>query len=316
MTTHPELDRSPARASPAAVPVPEGQILRGESLLVRYANFVKLPHTLFALPFALLGVLAAAQSATVTWRVLGLVIVAFSSARWVAMGFNRIADRGFDALNPRNRHRELPQGTLSVGQAWASVVVAAVSFVAASWAINPLCGWLSPVALAWVMAYSVTKRFTYWPHLWLGASLAIAPVGGYLAVTGRWSEPWWLLFVITLAVATWVAGFDIFYALPDEQFDRRTGLRSAVVRLGVPRAIVLAKLLHGVTVPALALFGWMTGFGPTYFAGLAVAAAILVYEHRLVRADDLSRLDDAFFKMNAVMSVTVFGFALADWMVR
>jgi 4-hydroxybenzoate polyprenyltransferase len=316
MTTHPEFDRVPAGASPSAVPVPEGQLLRGESLLVRYANFVKLPHTLFALPFALLGVLAATHAAPVTWRAVGLVVVAFSSARWVAMGFNRIADRRFDALNPRNRHRELPQGTLTVGQAWASVVVAAVVFVAASWSINPLCGWLSPLALAWVMSYSMMKRYTYWPHLWLGASLAIAPVGGYLAVTGRWSEPWWLLFVITLAVATWVAGFDIFYALPDEQFDRRTGLRSAVVRLGVPRAILIAKLLHGVTVPALALFGWMTGFGPIYFAGLAVAAAILVYEHQLVRADDLSRLDDAFFKMNAVMSVTVFLFALTDWVAR
>jgi 4-hydroxybenzoate polyprenyltransferase len=316
MTTHPEFDRVPAGASSPAVPVPEGQILRGESLLVRYANFVKLPHTLFALPFALLGVLAAAHTAPVTWRTVGLVVLAFSSARWVAMGFNRIADRRFDALNPRNRHRELPQGALTVGQAWASVAVAAVLFVTASWAINPLCGWLSPLALAWVMAYSVMKRYTYWPHLWLGVSLAIAPVGGYLAVTGRWSEPWWLLFVITLAVATWVAGFDIFYALPDERFDRDTGLRSAVVRLGVPRAILLAKLLHGVTIPALALFGWRAGFGWVYLAGVGVAAAILAYEHQLVKPHDLSRLDDAFFTMNAVMSVTVFGFALVDRVVR
>jgi 4-hydroxybenzoate polyprenyltransferase len=298
------------------VPVPEGQILRGHSLLVRYANFVKLPHTLFALPFALLGVLAAAHAAPVTWRTTLFVVLAFSAARWVAMGFNRIADRHFDALNPRNAHRELPQGRLTVGQAWGSVVVAAALFLWLSWRINPLCGWLSPLALAWVMAYSLMKRFTHWPHLWLGMSLAIAPVGGYLAVTGAWSEPWWLLFVITIGVATWVAGFDIFYALPDEAFDRDTGLRSAVVRLGVPRAILLAKLLHGITIPALALFGWKTGFGAVYFAGLAVAAGILVHEHRLVRADDLSRLDDAFFTMNAVMSVTVFAFALVDWLVR
>ena len=303
-----DLDRT-------TVPVPEGQVLPGRSLLVRYANLVKLPHTLFALPFALLGVLAAAHVAPVTWRTTLLVVLAFSAARWVAMGFNRIADRHFDALNPRNAQRELPQGRLSVAQAWASVAVAAVIFLMAAWAINPLCGWLSPLALAWVMAYSLTKRVTHWPHLWLGVSLAIAPVGGWLAVTGRWSEPWWLLLVIALAVATWVAGFDIFYALPDEAFDRRTGLRSAVVRLGVPRAILLAKVLHGVTIPALALFGWRTGFGPLYFAGLAVAAGILVYEHRLVRPDDLSRLDAAFFTMNAVMSVVVFGFALVDRMV-
>ena len=312
MTMSHEFDRP----APPAVPVPEGQILGGDSLLVRYANFVKLPHTLFALPFALLGVLAATHAAPVTLRTTLFVVLAFSAARWVAMGFNRIADRRFDALNPRNAQRELPQGRLTLVQAWTSVLVAAAVFLWASWRINPLCGWLSPLALAWVMAYSVMKRLTHWPHLWLGMSLAIAPVGGYLAVTGRWSEPWWLLLVIAAGVATWVAGFDIFYALPDEAFDRDTGLRSAVVRLGVRRAILLAKLLHGVTIPALALFGWATGFGPVYFAGLAVAAGILVYEHRLVHADDLSRLDAAFFTMNAVMSVTVFAFALVDWLVR
>lgn len=291
------------------------QTLAGESVLVRYANFVKLAHTLFALPFALTGVVAASFVAPVTWRTGALVVVAFTAARWVAMGFNRIADREFDAQNPRNRLRELPQGKLTLREAWASVLVAAVVFLAASWAINPLCGWLSPVALAWVLAYSLMKRVTFWPHLWLGLSLAIAPVGGYLAVTGRWSEPWWVLVAITVAVMTWVAGFDIFYALPDEGFDRRLGLRSAVVRLGVPRAILVAKLLHGVTIPALALFGWGAGFGAWYAAGVVAAAAILVYEHSLVRADDLSRLDAAFFTMNAVMSVTVCGFAVVDRMV-
>jgi 4-hydroxybenzoate polyprenyltransferase len=121
---------------------------------------------------------------------------------------------------------------------------------------------LSPIALLWITGYSLSKRFTWWPHLWLGLSLAIAPVGGYLAVTGSWSSPWWLLLLITLAVASWVAGFDIFYALPDEHFDRREGLRSAVVRLGERRAILLAKLLHGVTILALVAFGWIAGFGP------------------------------------------------------
>jgi 4-hydroxybenzoate polyprenyltransferase len=143
-------------------------------------------------------------------------------------------------------------------------------------------------------------------------SLAMAPVGGYLAVTGQWSRPAWLLFAVTLGVATWVAGFDIFYALPDESFDRSEGLRSAVVRLGQRRAILVAKLLHGITIPALALFGWGAGFGIWYYAGLVVAAGILAYEHRLVRPGNLSRLDAAFFTMNGVMSVTVFVFALAD----
>ena len=291
---------------------PDGQVIAGRSLAVRYLNLVKFPHTLFALPFALLGVVAASFRAPVTGRLVLLVIVAFTAARWVAMGFNRIADSRWDALNPRTRDRELPRGRLTRAQAWLSVAVAGGAFLAAAAAINPLTRLLALPALAWVMLYSLTKRVTHWPHLWLGMSLAIAPVGGWLAVTGSWSEPWWVLAAITAAVATWVAGFDIFYALPDEQFDRSQGLRSAVVRLGVPRAILAAKLLHGVTVPALALFGWGAGFGPVYFAGLVAAAALLAYEHRLVGADDLSRLDAAFFRMNAILSVTVFGFALAD----
>jgi 4-hydroxybenzoate polyprenyltransferase len=290
----------------------EGQTLTGDSLLVRYANFVKLPHTLFALPFALLGVLAAQPGSALTVRTVALVVVAFSAARWAAMGFNRIADRAFDARNPRTMQRELPRGALTLTQAWASVLVAAAIFILAAGSLNRLCLVLSPLALAWILTYSLAKRFTWWPHLWLGLSLAIAPVGGYLAVTGRWSDPAWPLFAVAAAVASWVAGFDIFYALPDEGFDRGEGLRSAVVRLGESRAMVLAKLLHGVTIPALALFGYGMEFGPWYYAGLVVAAGILAYEHSLVRPGDLSRLDAAFFTMNGIMSLTVFLFALAD----
>jgi 4-hydroxybenzoate polyprenyltransferase len=290
----------------------EGQTFSGESLLTRYVNLVKLPHTVFALPFALLGVLAASRTAHVTARVVALVVVAFSSARWAAMAFNRIADRHFDARNPRTANRELPQRRLSVAQAWASVIVASALFILAAGLLNPLCLLLSPLALAWILVYSLSKRFTWWPHLWLGISLAIAPVGGYLAVSGRWSDPAWILLAVTLAVATWVAGFDIFYALPDAGFDRAEGLRSAVVRLGESRAISFAKLLHGVTIPALAVFGWGAGFGFWYFAGLIAAAAILAYEHQLVSPGNLSRLDAAFFTMNGVMSLVVFAFALLD----
>ncbi len=293
----------------------EGQTFTGESLFTRYVNFVKLPHTLFALPFALVGVVAASFTTPVTVTTLALVVVAFSAARWVAMGFNRIADREYDAKNPRTRMRELPQGKLTVAQAWVSVAAAGVLFVLASWQLNPLCLWLSPLALAWVLTYSVTKRVLDWPHLWLGVSLSIAPVGGYLAVTGRWSEPWWVLLAITAAVATWTAGFDVFYALPDESFDRAEGLRSAVTRLGQKRAILFAKLLHGITVPALVAFGWGVGFGVWYFVGLGVAAAILAYEHSLVKPGDLTRVDAAFFTLNAVMSGTVFLFALVDRLV-
>ena len=293
----------------------EGQTFAGESLFVRYVNFVKLPHTLFALPFALLGVLAASMTSDVSWRMVALVVVAFSAARWVAMGFNRIADREFDAKNPRTAARELPRGVLTLRQAWTSVIVAGILFLAAAALLNPLCLWLSPIALGWVMLYSLSKRFTWWPHLWLGMSLAIAPVGGYLAITGRWSEPWWVLVAISAAVATWVAGFDIFYALPDAAFDQGNGLRSAVVRLGEKHSILFAKLLHGVTIPALVLFGWGAGFGNWYFGGVVVAALLLAYEHQLVKPGDLSRLDAAFFQLNGIMSVTVFAFALVDRLV-
>jgi 4-hydroxybenzoate polyprenyltransferase len=305
-------DAGQAGQEPVHPRIPEGQIIRGNSLLLSYFNFVKLPHTLFALPFALLGVVAASWRAPVRGRTLVFTVAAFASARWVAMGFNRIADLRFDRLNPRNRYRELPRGRLTVGQAWASVLVAAVLFVLASAALNPLCGRLAPVALGWVMAYSFAKRFTWACHLWLGVGLAMAPVGGYLAIAGHWSQPWWALPAVAVAVATWVAGFDIFYALPDERFDREQGLRSAVVRFGVAGAIRTARLLHATTIPALVLFGIAIGFGVWYYAGVAAAAVILVLEHRLVHPDDLSRVDAAFFLMNAVMSVTVFAFALID----
>lgn len=305
----------PVPRSPFPVVAPEGQTFGGASLLVRYINFVKLPHTLFALPFALLGVLAAWRDNPVTWRMVLLVVLAFSAARWVAMGFNRIADREFDARNPRTSARELPRGALTLTQAWVSVLVAGSLFLFAASQLNTVCLLLAPVALLWVMGYSFAKRFTFWPHLWLGVALAMAPVGGYLAVTGRWSEPWWVLITVTIAVATWVAGFDIFYALPDEGFDRDAGLRSAVVRLGQRRSILLAKLLHGVTIPALVAFGVSAGFGLWFFVGVGCAALILAWEHQLVKPGDLSKLDAAFFTMNGVMSLTVFGFALVDRLV-
>ncbi len=303
---------TPPAAGPPGSVAREGQTFAGGSLLVRYANFVKLPHTMFALPFALLGVLEASLTVGVEARTVALVVVAFSAARWVAMGFNRIVDREYDARNPRTSNRELPRGALTLRQAWVSVLVAGLVFLLSAWLLNPLCFLLSPLALGWIMLYSLSKRFTWWPHLWLGLSLAIAPVGGYLAVTGAWSEPWWVLVAITVAVATWVAGFDIFYALPDRDFDAAEGLHSAVVRLGERNSILLAKLLHGITIPALVLFGIGAGFGAWYFVGVVAAAGILFYEHQLVKPGDLSRLDAAFFTMNGVMSLTVFGFALLD----
>ena len=293
-------------------PPREGQTLAGESLLVRYANLVRLPHTLFALPFALLGVIVASYRHAVTWRVGILVVIAFTAARFVAMGFNRIADRRIDARNPRTQGRELPTGRLTVGEAWAAVIAAMVIFLYAAWSLNPLCAALAPLALIWIATYSYTKRFTDWTHLWLGGALAIAPVGGYVAVTGAWSEPWWLLLVIAFAVMCWVAGFDVFYALQDEAFDRAERLRSLVVRFGRGSAINLAKTLHGFAIVALLAFGYGAHLGWPYFVGVAVGAGIIAWEHRLVRPGDLSRLNAAFFTANGIVSIVVFLGALVD----
>jgi len=290
----------------------EGQTFVGESLLVRYANFVKLPHTVFALPFALLGLVVASRQTAVTWRMLGLVVLAFTCARFVALGFNRIADRELDARNPRTKARELPTGRLTLSQAWIAVALAAALFLGTARALNPLCFALAPIALVFISAYSYAKRFTAWSHLWLGLADGIATPAGYLAVTGRWSEPWWLLPVGALAVTLWVGGFDVFYALPDEGFDRAERLESLVVRLGPARAIFVAKLLHGLALVTLALFGIGAGLGVAYYVGVTIGAALIAWEHQLVKPGDLARLDAAFFGANGLVSVVVFLGALVD----
>src|SRR5438094_9088203 len=292
--------------------VREGQTFAGESLLVRYVNFVKLPHTVFALPFALLGLLVASRQHAITWRTLGLVVLAFTCARFVALGFNRIADRELDAKNPRTRARELPSGRLTLRQAWVAVLGAALVFLWTAWALNPLCLALAPVALVFISGYSYAKRFAHWSHLWLGLADGIATPAGYLAVTGRWSEPWWLLPAGALAVTFWVGGFDVFYALQDEDFDRAERLESLVVRFGQARAILAAKLLHGLALLALVLFGIGAGLGVAYYAGVVIGAGLIACEHQLVTPGDLSRLNAAFFGANGLVSVVVFLGALLD----
>jgi 4-hydroxybenzoate polyprenyltransferase len=294
----------------------EGQTYLGESLLVRYVNFVKLPHTVFALPFALVGATLASYVAPVVWTAVGWIVLAFTAARFAAMGFNRIVDREIDARNPRTAQRELPSGALSTAQAAGAVLLAGAIFVWSAFQLNPLCGWLSPVALGWILAYSFTKRFTSWSHVVLGVSLSIAPVGGYLAVAGHWGEPWWMLVVLAAAVATWVAGFDILYALQDQTFDLSHGLHSIPVAFGAVRAVRISQVLHAATVVCLVLVGWATGAGALYAVGVAVAAGLLLYEHSLVSPDDLHRLDAAFFTMNGVISIAFFVFVLAERMVR
>ena len=313
-------------SAPSGVPLPpgvrDGQTFDGTSLLVRLANFVKLPHTVFALPFALVGGCLATAVRTPTWAEVGWVLLAFTAARFAGMGFNRIVDRDVDARNPRTAMREIPRGALTVGQATAAVTVMSALFLFAAWRLNPLCLALSPVALFWVLGYSYTKRFTRWSHLWLGLGLGIAPVGGYLAVTGAWSTPWWMLCLLSLAVMTWTGGFDILYALQDAEFDRRNGLFSLPSSIGVPQAIRVARTLHVGTVLSLAAVIASDPLGlvsrpetalaqAVLWTGVLIAASLLVWEHRLVKADDLSRLDAAFFTMNGVISLLFFTCVLA-----
>jgi 4-hydroxybenzoate polyprenyltransferase len=295
-----------------ATPAMEGQTFRGASAVLRYVNLVKLPHTVFALPFALVGVTLGSYVAPVTMQKVFWVVIAFTAARFAAMAFNRIADRDVDALNPRTKLREIPSGALSVAGAGTAVVIACIAFVFAAWRLNPLCLALSPVALAWVLFYSFTKRFTRFCHFVLGLGLSIAPVGGYLATTGHWSDPWWMLVLLAIAVATWVGGFDILYALQDIDFDCAHGLHSLPASLGERGALNVARVLHLCTVLALAGVGVAVGAGWIYAAGVAVATSLLLYEHSLVKPGALGKLDAAFFTMNGVISIVFFAFVLGE----
>ncbi|HMG12276.1 MAG TPA: UbiA-like polyprenyltransferase, partial [Gemmatimonadaceae bacterium] len=296
--------------------VSEQQTLSGRGLLLRHANLVRLPHTVFALPFALVGVVLASYIAPITLTDVVWVVVAFTTARFAAMAFNRIVDRDIDARNPRTRLREIPSGAMSVREASIGVVIASAVFFVAAWQLNSLCLLLAPIALGWVLFYSYTKRFTRWSHLVLGVGLSIAPVGGYLAITGHWSDPWWMLVALALAVATWVGGFDILYALQDASFDRENGLYSVPSTFGEPNALGIARVLHLMTIAGLAVAGLGASAGILYYVGVVVAAALLLYEHSLVKADDFSRLDAAFFTMNGVISIVFLGFVFTERLLR
>jgi 4-hydroxybenzoate polyprenyltransferase len=259
--------------------------------LATYLSFVRFSHSVFALPFALAGVLLASRHVAIRVSSLVWVLVAMVAARSAAMGFNRLVDARMDALNPRTSSRELPRGAMSGREATIFVVAASALFVAAAWQLNPLCLALSPVALAIVFWYSLAKRFTTWTQLFLGLAMAVAPVGGWLAVGGRsgW-EPW----LLALAIGTWVGGFDVLYACQDLDFDRAHGLRSIPVRFGISASLLISRALHIVAIACFASLPLVTPLGPAYLVGVAVVAALLVYEQSLVRADDLSQVKRAF----------------------
>jgi 4-hydroxybenzoate polyprenyltransferase len=277
-----------------------------------WARMVKLAHTVFALPFALSGATLAARLHGITWTQVAWIVVAMLGARNAAMGFNRLADHRLDARNPRTAQRELPSGRLSQGAVWAFTVVLSALFVFAAFQLNPLCGRLSPLALFIVFGYSYTKRFTWASHLFLGLALAIAPVGGWVAVAGRFSLVAWLLGA---AVHLWVAGFDVVYACQDLQFDRESGLQSIPARFGLGGALAIARSLHGAALLALAAVGILAGLHWIYWVGWLAIGGLLLWEHRLVDKQDLSRVGQAFFNMNGTISVIYLATVLASvWM--
>lgn len=259
--------------------------------LVTYLSFVRISHTVFALPFALTGALLAAWGRPLEWAVLGWILACMVSARSAAMGFNRLVDARFDAANPRTAGRELPRGAMTAREATLFVAVWAAVFVAAAFQISTLCGWLAPLALVIVFWYSLAKRHTHYSQAFLGLALAVAPVGGWHAAGGRGG---WTPWILGLAIGLWVAGFDIIYACQDVAVDRAQGLKSIPVRFGVARALTISRLLHAATVLVMASLALVAPLGPVYLAGVAVVAVLLVYEQSLVSADDLSGAATAF----------------------
>jgi 4-hydroxybenzoate polyprenyltransferase len=261
------------------------------SRLRTYASFVRISHSVFALPFALTGAMLAGRTVPLAWGRIGWIVVAMVAARSAAMGFNRLVDARFDAGNPRTASRELPAGKMTVREAAMFVAVMSLLFLGAAWSLGPVCLALSPVALAIVFWYSLAKRFTWSTQAFLGLAMAVAPVGGWLAAGGTWGwEPW----LLALAIGTWVAGFDILYACQDLAFDRAHGLHSIPERFGVPRSLLISRVLHVVTVLCLAGIAWIVPLGARYLAGVAGVALLLVYEQSLVSATDLSRVKLAF----------------------
>lgn len=272
-----------------------------------YLSFVRFSHSVFALPFALTGALLAFNAASISlrdmlWRVIW-IIVAMVAARSAAMGFNRLVDARYDAGNPRTAMRELPRGAMTRREATAFITIASIVFIIAARALGPVCFALSPVALAIVFWYSLAKRVTSYTQLFLALAMAVAPVGGWLAAGGRMGalEPW----LLGAAIGAWVGGFDILYACQDLAFDRAAGLKSIPVRFGVRQSLLLSRVMHGVAVVCLAALAALANLGRFYLVGVAVVAALLVYEQSLVSEDDLSQVKRAF-DLNGYVGILYF----------
>jgi 4-hydroxybenzoate polyprenyltransferase len=277
-------------------------------------EMIKFSHTIFAFPFALMGatLAALANGQPPTAAQIGWICLAMVGARNAAMGLNRIIDARIDAENPRTAGRQIPAGIISRGEAWIFVAGSTLLLLVVAWQLNPLCFYLSPLVLAFFILYAYCKRFTSLPHIVLGICLAGAPLGAWIALR---STVEWPIFALALAVLFWVAGFDIFYALQDLDFDRKKGLHSIPVRFGEYGAILLGKILHGLMVGLLLLLPQGLPLGMIYYAGIGVISLMIAWEHHLVKPGDLSKLDAAFFNMNGYISVTIFCFTLADVLI-
>jgi 4-hydroxybenzoate polyprenyltransferase len=277
------------------------------SLINKWASFVRFSHTVFALPFALAAMLVAARDnrGWPGWKTFGLILAAMVCARTCAMAFNRIVDRKFDALNPRTKNRHLPAGEISLASAFLLCAISAAGLIAASYFLNPLCFYLSPVALVLVCFYSLTKRFTDYTHVFLGVALALAPVGAWLAVKGGNVSPLEILQMTLLAFAVilWLVGFDIIYALQDYEFDKSHGLRSLVVAWGPANALAAAFLAHMVMCGALLGFGLLCRFRIAYLIGWLIIVVCLVLEHWIARRRSLNWINLAFFRLNALVGI-------------
>jgi len=266
-------------------------------------EMIKIEHTLFALPFAFLAAVLAARGVPTAWQI-AWITVAMVGARSTAMAFNRIADRDYDARNPRTRMRAIPAGTLSVAFVWGFTIVSASIFFLAAAMLNRLTLFLSPVALVSIVLYSYTKRWTAFSHLVLGWCLSIAPTGAWIAVRGTIDSPVPLL--ISSLVMLWTAGFDVLYACQDFDFDRREGLHSIPARFGIAQSLWISRALHAGAFAALVALYFLTNLGVLAVIGVVATGALLIYQHSLVRANDLSRLNAAFFTTNAFVSVILF----------
>lgn len=272
-----------------------------------FLDAIKFEHTVFALPFAYVSMVLAADGWP-GWRTVIWVTLAMAGARTLAMSVNRLADRFIDAANPRTARRHLPAGLLTTAQVTVAAVMAGILLLLSASMLNPLCLALAPLAVLFLVGYSYTKRFTWLSHWILGFTDGIAAAGGWIAVRAAFAPP---VYVLWFALTVWIAGFDLIYACQDVEFDRGHRLHSVPARFGIPAALATARTCHVLTIAAFALLGWMMGLGWLYWAGVAVVAGLLVYEHSLVSPGDLSRLDVAFFNVNGYIALILFLSVLA-----